>query len=185
MALTLIKEDGTGLSNANSYAAVADGDAFHDGHLYATDWTGASNATKAAALVMATRLIDAYFQFRGFKAHDTQALQWPRELARDDDALPARLLSVVLSSDGYFASNAVPVAVVNAAIETARELIKSNRTDDPDGEGLATLSLTGNLSLTFDKSDRAPVIPQAAQAMLSKLGDYTKQRAGVVRLLRT
>jgi hypothetical protein len=185
MALTLIKEDGTGLSNANSYAAVADGDAFHEGHLYAADWTGANSTTKAAALVMATRLIDAFYQFRGFKAHDTQALQWPRELARDDDALPARVLSLALQRDDYFASDAVPVAVVNAAIETARELIKANRAEDPDGEGLATLSMTGILSLTFDKSDRAPVIPQVAQAMLSKLGDYTKQRAGVVRLLRT
>src|SRR5678816_1654927 len=87
MALTLIKEDGSGLANANAYADVAEGDAYHEGHLYATDWTAASGATKAAALVMATRLIDAYYQFRGFKAHDAQALQWPREFARDDDAL--------------------------------------------------------------------------------------------------
>jgi hypothetical protein len=34
MALTLIKEDGAGLANANSYADVAEGDV-HDGHLYA------------------------------------------------------------------------------------------------------------------------------------------------------
>ena len=35
MALTLVKETGAGLSNANSYANAADGDAYHDGHLYA------------------------------------------------------------------------------------------------------------------------------------------------------
>ena len=39
MSLTLIKEDGTGKADANSYASVADGDAYHDGHLYATAWT--------------------------------------------------------------------------------------------------------------------------------------------------
>ena len=39
MALTLIKEDGTGKADANAYANVADGDAYHDGHLYATAWT--------------------------------------------------------------------------------------------------------------------------------------------------
>lgn len=33
MALTLVKEDGSGLASANSYASVADGDAYHDGHL--------------------------------------------------------------------------------------------------------------------------------------------------------
>jgi len=54
MALTLVKETGTGLSNANSYADAAEGDAYHEGHLYASSWTGASTGTKEAALVMAT-----------------------------------------------------------------------------------------------------------------------------------
>ena len=185
MALTLIKEDGTGKVDANAYADVAEGDAYHEGHLYATDWTGASSGTKAAALVMATRLIDAYFQFRGFKTHDTQALQWPREFARDDDALSSPGLSVLTPRDEYFDNNVVPKLLRDATVETARELIKANRADDPDGEGLGSLTLTGTLSLTFDKSDRAPVIPHVAQAMLSKLGDYLKRSTGPVRLIRT
>ena len=185
MALTLIKEDGTGKSDANSYASVADGDAYHEGHLYAADWTGATSTTKAAALVMATRLIDAHYQFRGFKAHDTQALQWPREFARDDDALRSRGIAGLVQRDEYFASNAVPAILRDATVETARELIKADRTEDPDGEGLATLALTGTLSLTFDKRDRRPVIPHVAQAMLSKLGEYMNSTSGVVRLVRT
>ena len=185
MSLTLIKEDGSGLANANAYADVAEGDAYHDGHLYAADWTGANSTTKAAALVMATRLVDAFHQFRGFKTHDTQALQWPREFARDDDALRSHGLSVLVVRDEYFASNAVPKLLRDAVIETARELIKANRADDPDGEGIAVLALTGSLSITFDKSDRAPVIPRVAQAMLSKLGDSLKRNTGAVRLVRT
>ena len=55
MALTLIKETGAGLANANSYAEVADGNAYHDGHLYATAWTAATDAQKAAALVMSSQ----------------------------------------------------------------------------------------------------------------------------------
>ena len=54
--LTLVKEDGTGKSDANSYASVADADAYHEGHLYASAWTGATTADKEKALVMATRL---------------------------------------------------------------------------------------------------------------------------------
>ncbi len=185
MALALIKEDGTGKVDANSYADVAEGDAYHEGHLYASDWTGASSGNKAVALVMATRLIDAHYQFRGFKAHDTQALQWPREFARDEDALRSHGLSVLVMRDEYFASNVIPKLLRDAVIETARELIKANRADDPDGEGMASLALTGSLRITFDKSDRAPVIPHVAQAMLSKLGEYLKRNAGVVRLVRT
>jgi hypothetical protein len=185
MALVLIKEDGSGKVDANSYADVVDGDAFHEAHLYATDWTGASGATKAAALVMATRLIDAHYQFRGFKAHDTQALQWPREFARDDDALHHRVFLSLASRDEYFASNIVPKTLRDATIETARELIKADRTTDPDGEGLATLALTGLVSITFDRRDRMPVVPHVAQAMLSKLGQYLKSNSGEARLIRT
>ena len=68
MALTLIKEDGTGKVDANSYATAADGDAYHDGHLYATAWTGATLANKEKALVMATRLIDGEYQFQRLQA---------------------------------------------------------------------------------------------------------------------
>ncbi len=85
MALTLVKEDGTGMADANSYADVADGDAYFEGHLYASAWTGATEDTKASALVMATRLIDSQFQFRGFRAHSEQALQWPRTECPDPD----------------------------------------------------------------------------------------------------
>ena len=185
MALALIKEDGTGRADANSYADVAEGDAFHEAHLYATDWTGASTPTKTAALVFATRLIDAHYQFRGFKAHDAQALQWPREFARDDDALRGSGLGGLISRDEYFNSNIVPKLLHDATIETSRELIKANRTDDPDGEGIASMSISGVLSMTFNKSDRMPVIPHVAQAMLSKLGDYLNRTSGVVRLVRT
>lgn len=185
MALTLIPENGTGLSTANSYATVADGDAYHDGHLYAGDWTGANSTTKAAALVMATRLIDVYHRFRGFKAHATQALQWPRELARDDDALRSTGVLIATAREEYFPNDAVPAVLRDATIEAARELIKANRTDDPEGEGLASLAITGSLSLTFERRDRRPVIPHVAQAMLAKLGDYLGQNSGVVRLTRT
>src|SRR5580765_9024660 len=85
MALTLIKEDGTGKVDANSYASAVDGDAYFDGHLYATAWTAASTGNKEKALVFATRLIDSQFQFNGWRAHNAQALQWPRERCPDPD----------------------------------------------------------------------------------------------------
>ena len=78
MAVTLILEDGSALVDANSYASVADGDAYHAAHLYATAWTGATADKKATALVMATRLIDAECGFLGFRKSNAQALQWPR-----------------------------------------------------------------------------------------------------------
>ena len=171
MALTLIKEDGTGKVDANSYANAADGDAYHDGHLYATAWTAATLANKEKALVMATRLIDAEYQFNGVKANDGQALQWPREDCQDPDG-----------SD-VLASNIVPRVVLDATCEMARELLVADRTAAPLGEGLRYENI-GTTQTGFDKSDTRPVISHVAQAMLAKLGAVIKSRSGAVRLIR-
>jgi Putative DnaT-like ssDNA binding protein len=191
MALTLIKEDGTGRVDANSYADVADGDAYHDGHLYAAAWTGASNDDKEKALVFATRLIDSQFQFNGWKAHDEQALQWPRERCQDPDkGLPVTIL--LLASGSYVESNIVPKAVRDAACEMARELLVADRTASAPGEGIhsdyTAHMVAGGISditnKTYDKSDTRPVISHVAQAMLAKYGAPIKGGAGSVRLLR-
>ena len=81
------------MADANSYADVADGDAYHDGHLYATAWTGATAANKAVALVMASRLIDLQYQFNGLRSVDSQALQWPRVNCLDPDKAPVPVLT--------------------------------------------------------------------------------------------
>ena len=176
MALTLIKEDGTGKVDANAYANAADGDAYHDGHLYATAWTAATLANKEKALVMATRLIDAEYQFNGVKAAVAQALQWPREECFDPDA------------DGWngniVASNVVPRAVLDATCEMARELLVADRTAAGVGEGLKYQNV-GTTQTGYDKSDTRPVISQVAQAMLAKLGAVIKSRSGAVRLVRS
>jgi hypothetical protein len=176
MALTLIKEDGTGKVDANAYANAADGDAYHDGHLYATAWTAATLANKEKALVMATRLIDAEFQFNGVKATDAQALQWPREDCFDPD--------VDRWNGNTVASNVVPRAVVDATCEMARELLVADRTAAAVGEGLKYQNV-GTTQTGFDKSDTRPVISQVAQAMLAKLGAVIKSRSGAVRLVRS
>ena len=178
MALTLIKEDGTGKANANSYATAVDGDAYHDGHLYPAAWTAATADRKDAALVMATRLIDAEYQFNGTKANDGQALQWPRYLCPDADC--ARLWG----GTAYVSSDQVPKAVVDAVCEMARELLIVDRTAAPAGEGLKYLN-DGGTQTGYDKSDTRPVISPVAQAMLAKLGALIKSRGGAVRLVRT
>jgi hypothetical protein len=177
MALTLIKEDGTGKADANAYANVADGDAYHEGHLYATAWTGATAGQKAAALVMATRLIDAHVQFHGVRTTGTQALQWPREDCPDPDANADVVGQRVVLSD------VVPKAVVDATCETARALLIEDRTANPLGEGLKFTGV-GDLQQSFDKSDRRPVLPHVAMAMLRKFGVVVNQRSGTVPLVR-
>jgi len=177
MALTLIKEDGAGLDDANAYADATDADKYHEGHLYATAWTGATAEKKAAALVMATRLIDALFQFNGVRTKATQALQWPREDCPDPDANP----DVV--GQRFVLGDVVPKPVVDATCETARALLVEDRTANPLGEGLK-FSGIGELQQSFDKKDRRPMVPHLAIAMLSKFGVLLNRNSGAVPLVR-
>jgi len=171
MAFTLTKEDGTAKADANSYASVADGDAYHDGHLYATAWTNASTANKEKALVFATRLIDAEWRFRGAKLSTTQALQWPRSDCPDPDI------------DGEsVAEDTIPRPVVAAACEQARELILLDRTANPLGEGLKSSKL-GDTAQTFDKTDRRPILSRLVQSLLAKYGAAVRG-SGTVTLRR-
>ena len=171
MPLTLIKEDGTGKADANTYANVADGDAYHAGHLYASAWTAATADNKAVALVMASRLIDAEYQFGGTRAVASQALQWPREDCPDPDA------------GDMVAETIVPKAVVEAACELARELIIVDRTAAPAGEGLKYYNNAG-VQTGYDKADTRPIIPAVVQALLAKYGALIKSKSGSVKLVR-
>jgi hypothetical protein len=197
MALALIKEDGTGKPDANSYADVADGDAYFAGHLYASAWTGATADNKAAALVMATRLIDSQFQFNGYRAHTEQALQWPREKCPDPDKGIPTISVLQWVSDCFVEPDMVPAPVLQATCEMARELLIADRTAAPAGEGLdsvatahATHAATGTGSdstsstTKYNKSDTRPIISRVAQAMLSKFGALVDGGSGAVRLTR-
>jgi hypothetical protein len=183
MALTLIKENGDGLSNANSYADVAEASAYHDGHLYSAAWTDASPEAQAIALVMATRLIDSLFKFHGFRRTSGQALQWPRRWCPDPDKTGSIFPSIA-NLNSYVDETTVPPAIIDATCELARELIKADRTEYPDDEGLSSFSLDGAMSIVFNAKTRRPVIPAVVQAMVGKFGDYLGGRSGNVKLVR-
>lgn len=183
MALALIKEDGTGKADANSYATVADANAYYDGHLYATAWTAATDDQKAVALVMATRLIDAEYQFNGTRTSPAQSLQWPRARCPDPDGASAPL-SVLLPIPGdYVEYDKVPKAIIQATCEMARELLLIDRTSAPVGEGLKYYNV-GTTQTGYDKTDRRPIITSVAQAMLAKYGSQISAKSGAVQLVR-
>jgi hypothetical protein len=182
--LTIIKEDGTGRPDANTYASAADGDAYHEAHVDASAWTAATLAQKEAALAMATRLIDACWQFNGWKKTPTQALQWPRFGVPDPDRPAAAVPALEASAPGTFDPDSLPPALVQATCEQARALVIEDRTADPAGEGLRQMALTGVLSLMFDPADRRPILTTVVRRLLSRLGTPIPDKPATVRLHR-
>lgn len=105
--MTLVVEDGSGLSNSNSYVSEAEADAYQSirGN---TAWTGQTSQDKEKHLLLAMDYMLKKFRgnWRGTKASSDQALDWPRY--------------DVIDTDGYLiASNVVPQDVKSAQIELA------------------------------------------------------------------
>ena len=93
--MALIVEDGSGLSDAESYVSVADAGTYCTAHGL-TAWTGV-DAVKESALRNATQYIDTMYNFRSAKSYYSQALEFPRQMWDwDDDPLMNRLRSATV-----------------------------------------------------------------------------------------
>lgn len=197
--------DATNLLKVNGFATVMEvycpATRFR-GHLYAAAWTAATAEQKAAALAMATRVIDVEYQFNGYRAGFAQALQWPRAECREPDGgtagFGARNVTqaalhgilpdgpdaiIVQTAEWFVPPNLVPKAVVEAVCELARELLVVNRTEAPAGEGLSYHNV-GGTQTGYDKKDKRPIIPALVQAMLAKYGALINRKSGTVQLIR-
>lgn len=94
-----IVEDGTGITDANSYVSIQWADDYFTDRGNST-WAAALDTNKQVALVKATDYIDATYSFSGFKLTATQALVWPRSSAVDKygealEGIPVLLMKAV------------------------------------------------------------------------------------------
>lgn len=156
MAITL---DATvGGASSNTYATVAEGNTYHEAHVYTDTWDEASTADKNKALAMATRLLDDNVEWNGAKATKEQALRWPRHGIRDED--------------GYYVdSDVIPQFLKDATAEYARLLLAKDYTAEPDTRGYSEMHLAG-MGFTIDKTDRDQmrVVPESVQRMIRHYG---------------
>lgn len=103
MAASFIAEDGTGLTDANSYVALAFANQYFEDRAVVA-WTG-DDAAKQSALVRATDYVETRFgdKFIGCKFSDTQALHFPTFSGNYDpgtgdkltDVMPVKLLKAI------------------------------------------------------------------------------------------
>lgn len=188
MAWTFLLEDGTGLAASNSYASVAQGDDYHLSRLRSTVWTGAVTGDKEKALAQASRLIDAEMRFRGYKASDAQAMQWPRILARDRNLYGALVTpnSAGATFNEYFNATTIPKELREATCELARLLLGGERTDpeDTDGTGIKSLAIYKGVSVEFNGADRKKALPSVVVNMLAGLGTPISGGIGQATLVR-
>ena len=186
MPVTIVKEDGTGLTNANSYASVADGETYANERLKNAAWSNATDDDKARALIMATRQIDNGMQFNGYKNSQSQALQWPRRLCPDPDS---DQLSIILgggdTAGPYLPENVVPPLILQATCEQAVMNLRGDRTGDSQSAGVDKIEIVGAVKIDFSDASTQPLpLSRDVLFMLEKYGNAMGDGGGVVKLQR-
>ena len=102
-------------------------------------------------------------------------------------------LSPVLTN--FVPSDEVPTGVASAVCEMARELLLTDRTAAPPGEGISSTQSSSathdsaggsssQSSTSYSKEDTRPIMSRVAQAMLAKYGALIQGGSGSVRLVR-
>ncbi len=167
MAVTI---DATiGGASSNSYATLAQADTFHESNLYSSDWDDATDDQKNRGLVMATRMLDDFFDWLGGAVGATQALLWPR-------------IDVPNHFGVEYGSDELPEELIDATAYVAFRLIQES--GDPEaasGAGSAGVQRmkAGPVDFTFWRSisPKAHSIVRSVMPWLSHLG---RMRIGTV-----
>lgn len=116
--MSLVVEDGTGLSNAESYCTVVFATAYHASLGHTAAW--AAIVDPEVALRLATNYMEAVWRmkWKGFRKTSTQALSWPRTWVENPD-YPGYA--------SYIDSNSVPTIVqqmcADLALRTVTDLL--------------------------------------------------------------
>lgn len=146
MAVTMVVEDGTGLSTANSYVSVSDADTLLAMRGYALEWDQAATAgtppagSKEQMLMWATRLLDEQCAWLGERMSTSQALRWPRSSVPTKD------------DDDYLANNVIPQFLKVATAELALALLKKDRPEKSEDQR-ETGRTSANKSVTLGPKD--------------------------------
>lgn len=187
MPAILIVEDGTGRSDANSYLTLAEANAFFDTVPQTNNWGTQTDDQKTRLCIAATRMMDACFQFHGFKINGTQALQWPRNLARDPNQYAGVFYRNPQTFLGqYYDPSKVPAKIKDATCQLMMFTLDplDDRTGDREGIGIDSFEVFEGVKVKFDAKNSRPIIPDFVATMLLDFGNVRGIGTGNVRVGR-
>lgn len=157
--MTVTVDATVGGLSANSYVTVEDANTYLEhNRLFTDEWSAADFETRARAIIWATRILDASYEWVGAKFKYEQALRWPRSGALDPDG-------------DSIMNDEIPRLLKDAVAELAYSLIQKDRTKDP-ALGVAGISFAkvGSLEVRVDTMNLEEVIPDYVKTLLVDLG---------------
>ena len=167
--ITIVVEDGTGVTGANSYVTTAEITEWVLSNPHDTTWIALGAAAMNGYAVMSCRVMEEQMDWDGWQTDDEQARDLPRS-------------GMVDKNGNYIDSDEIPTSVKNAQSERARLLALVDRTADPVTAGFKEIGV-GSIKLVIDKFDRSPVMADAVWNMIHFLGSKISLK-GVSEVIR-
>lgn len=163
-------------TDANSYLTLAEAnDILANRRLHTAAWDAAANPKKETALIWATKLLDAAFDWDGAVRDLNQALRWPRVGMLDLD-------------ERYVNPDLIPERLKEATADLALSLLARDRVSEPEMLGLGFSSArVGPLSVTVDPKAVLQLIPEFIIDSMSPWGTPRNPTGGmrVLPIVRT
>lgn len=175
-------EDGTGETDSNSYASVAEADDYLEVRPDLDDaWGLAINADKEAWLMWATQLLDQRCNFQGTKTVEESALRWPRSFVYDRDGL-------LVPDDEVPAQ--IKAATIEVAYNLAVQAVDPSNPSTGGSSGTIQKLKAAVVEITYASgsgtSSRSVALPLGLNDILSPLGSIAPVTGGGFgRILRT
>lgn len=168
----IIVEDGTGLRDSESYASVADADAYLSSRGMGI-WSDLKDSEKEQALRRATDYMTAEYRpkWLGKRVSAAQSLDWPR-------------LDVELDDVGVLPSNFVPREVTRACVELAFRAASGELLEDEEARVLE--ETVGPITTKYDKDSTSRKKYLIVDNMLRPftIGVVDEQGASMIKLAR-
>lgn len=156
---TLVKEDGSNVTGANTYVTVAEADQYFLDSSTGATWTAETDEdVKTAALLQATRLVDSMIRWNGARLYlGSQTLEWPRQYVRHPDGT-------------YFLDpNVIPQFLKDAQCEMAKVLLSTDVTAASSEVGISSLKVDV-IEIAFDGKTITQTLPKIVMQLLSGYG---------------
>lgn len=148
--MTIVVEDGTGLSTAETYVTVAAFKAYCDAR--GMSYAAYTDAQIEVALRKGTDYLDSKWRFKGTRSSSDQALAFPRTDLTD--------------LDGYEITG-LPARLKNAECELAFRALSADLYEDLDRSGMVKSESVGPISTTYVDGAPAGKLFTIADRLLS------------------
>lgn len=190
MPLTLISEDGTGVSGANTYATIYDAISYAE--YRGVDLTGETDDQIASWLIIAMDLIESYRdQFKGVKRVLIEPdflgkLQWPRSIDLSS-AVWSEWVTIVSPNVQIDGIDVGPHEIPQTLIDTQCQLVieqKNGINLRPTSSPNNTVKLVkiGPITREFFQADNQPLMPIFEALIKTLLSDASSQFLNTVRI---